>query len=61
MYKCIFSQPVLMWADLTLLGEFSEILLPRSFPRPSKTESLVWDLGLGGLRVSLNALNIQLS
>ena len=39
MYKYIFSQPVLMLADLTLLGEFSNILLPRSFLRPVKTVS----------------------
>ena len=61
MYKYIFSQPVLMLADLTLLGEFSNIMLPRSFLRPVKIECLGWGLGIGGLRISLDDFNIELS
>lgn len=50
-----------MLADLTLLGGFSNLLLPRSFLRPVKTECLGWGLGIGGLRISLDDFNIQLS
>ena len=47
MYKYTFSQPVLMLADLTLLGEFSNILLPRS---SDQSKQNVWggaSLGIG--------------